>query len=78
VCDGQCIGRLFSHRFLDTADAVVDGMELIVKVVEWLIDPFAAFGGLGRGFRHIRQIDQRFDSRCSLCFRRKVLRVWVK
>jgi hypothetical protein len=34
MCDGQCIGRLFFHRFLDAADAIVDGMELIMKIVK--------------------------------------------
>ncbi len=54
VRDGQGIGRLLSRRFVDAADVIVDGMELIMEVVERLIDPLAAFCLLGGRFRHRR------------------------
>lgn len=78
VGDCQGIGWLLSQRFLDGADVVVDGMELIMEIVEHLIDPFAAFCLLGGRFSHTRQVDQCFDAGRTLRLCGKLLGVRVK
>lgn len=54
VRDGQGIGRLLSRGFVDAADVIVDGMKLIMEIVERLIDSLAAFCFQGGRFGHTR------------------------
>src|SRR5207245_8914435 len=64
--DGKSVGRCRSLLLGHTTERVVEGMKLIVEIVQRLIIALAAAGGFGCLLQHTREIYVGFSSRYSI------------
>lgn len=78
VRDKQVVGRQGTLVFVDAADCVVEGMELVVQSIQSVVLSFSLLAGPGSGLHHIGQGDQGFNRRAALRLLGEVLGVRIE
>src|SRR5947209_15839901 len=74
--DGKSVGRCRSLFLGYPTERVIEGVELIVEIIQRLIIPLAAAGGLGTRLQHSREVQDRLHPIRPLGFLQVLIGSW--